>query len=230
MSMIMKGEDLKKKISNYNIIALEVSTLKISNQLYLNIDKIEDFLKFVSDSNVMYVYYHYTYYNCSDYIIPQDRYSEYSKEFKTEVRTHNQHINSLDFGSPKSLTLFILQNGTLVGMELNNPWIDNQGIYTAEDTIEYMENKFFREVTKISTNKKVQQKEDETQLREIIFKDTDFKFCKNQELRYWYLVELLEKENMKKYDYLVQPPGVPHMGKVKMFMDKTWILFKEQKK
>jgi hypothetical protein len=227
---IMKGEDLKKKISNYNIIPLEVSTLKISNQLYLNIDKIEDFLKIAVDYNVMYVYYHYTYYNCSDYIIPQDSYSEYSKEFKTEIHTHNQHINSLDFGLPKSLTLFILQNGTFVGVELNNPWVADQDIYTAEDTIEYMENKFFREVTKISTNKKVQQKEDEIQLREIIFKDPDFKFCKNQELRYWYLVELLERENMKKYDYLVQPPGVPHMGKIKMFMDKTWILFKDRKK
>lgn len=126
--------------------------------------------------------------------------------------------------------MFVLQNGTLVGVELYHPWIEDQGIQTAEDTMELMENKFYREVTKISTNKKEQQKEDETQLREIIFNDPEFKFCKNQELRYWYLVELLEKESMKKYEHLVQPPGIPHMGKIKMFMDKTWILFKETKK
>lgn len=227
---IMKSEYLNKKISNYNIIPLEVSALKISNQLYLNIDNIEDFLKYASDSNFKYVYYHYTYYSSEEYIIPTDWYSEYSTEFKTEVRAHNQHIKSLDFSSPKSLTLFILQNGTFVGVELNNPWIENQRIHTAEDTIEFMENKFYREVTKISANKKEQQKEDETQLREIIFKDPEFKICKNQELRYWYLVELLEKDNMKKYDYLIQPPGIPHMGKIKMFMDKVWILYKEQKK
>jgi hypothetical protein len=226
----MKSQYLKKKISNYSIIPLEVSALKFSNQLYLNIDKVEEFLNYTSDSNSKYVYYHYTYYNSGEYIIPTDWYSKYSKEFKTEVRAHNQHIKTLDFGSPKSLTLFILQNGTFVGVELNNHWIENQGIHTAEDTIEFMENKFYREVTKISANKKEQQKEDETQLREIIFNDPEFKFCKNQELRYWYLAELLEKESMKKYNYLVQPPGIPHMGKIKMFMDKTWTLFKEQKK
>jgi hypothetical protein len=66
-------------------------------------------------------------------------------------------------------------------------------------------------------------------LREIIFNDPGFKFCKNQELRFWYLAELLEKENMKKYDYLIQPPGIPLMGKIKMFMDRTWVLFKKRK-
>ena len=41
-------------------------------------------------------------------------------------------------------------------------------------------------------------------------------------------VELLEKEDMKKYDYLLQSPGIPHTGKIKMFMDETWRLFKEE--
>ncbi|GGM39353.1 hypothetical protein GCM10011351_26900 [Paraliobacillus quinghaiensis] len=227
---IMKSQYLKKEITNYNVIPLEVSAMKISNQLYLNIDEIEDFLKYANDSNSNYVYYQYSYYNFEEYIIPKDWYSEYSKEFRTEIRVHNQHIESLDFGSPKSLTLFILQNGTFVGVEIKNHWIENQGIHLAEDTIEFIENKFYCEVKEIIVNKKGQQKKDENQLREIIFIDPEFKLCKNQELRYWYLVELLEKENMKKYDYLVQPPGIPHRGKVKMFMDKTWELFKERKR
>lgn len=93
-----------------------------------------------------------------------------------------------------------------------------------------MENKFNREITKITTIKKEEQKEDEKKLRGIIFNDPEFEYCKNQELRYWYLVELLENEEMNKYNYLVQPPGIPHMGKIKMFMDKTWILYKDWKK
>ena len=227
---IMKSKYLKKKISNYNVIPLEVSALKISNQLFLDIDDIENFLKYASDSNAEYVYYLYSYYNSKEYIIPRDWYSEYSKEFKTEVQVHNQYIKSLDFSSPEKLILFILQSGTFVGIELNNPWIENQGIHRAEDMIEFIENKFNREVEEVNISKKEQQKEDENQLREIIFNDPDFKFCKNQELRYWYLAELLENEDMKKYNYLIQPPGIPHMGKIKMFMDKTWGLFKERKK
>jgi hypothetical protein len=100
----------------------------------------------------------------------------------------------------------------------------------AEEIIEVFESKYYREVKKINASKKDQQKGDEIQLREIIFNDPEFQYCKNQELRYWYLVELLEKEDMRKYEYMVQPPGIPHMGKIKMFMDKTWILFKERQK
>ncbi|MFD3447130.1 hypothetical protein ACFDTO_21265 [Microbacteriaceae bacterium 4G12] len=227
---IMKSEHLKKKIINNNIIPLEVSFLNISDQIHLNLDVIEDFLKFASDSNSKYVYYYYTYYSFENYIIPTDWYNEYSIEFKTEIRKHNQHIKTLNFDLPKSLSLFILQNGTFVGMKLHNPWIENQGLHAAEETIELIENKFNREVKKISAHKKEQQKEDETKLREIILNDPDFTYCKNLELRYWYLIELLEKENMKKYEYLVQPYGAPHIGKIKMFMDKTWIVFKERKK
>lgn len=228
---IISSEHLKEKISDYKLIPLAVSVLKISNRIHLDIDDIEDFLKFASGSNFEYVYYYYTYYNSEEYIIPIDWYSEHSKEFKTVVRQHNRHIESLDFDSPKSLTLFILQNGTFVGVELDNPWIENQGIRVAEGTIEVIENEFYREVKKISASKKQQQKDDENKLREIIFNDPEFRRnCKNQDLRYWYLVELLEKENMMKYKYLVQPYGISSNGKIKMFMDKTWILYKERKK
>jgi hypothetical protein len=227
---IIKKQQLIEKINDYNLIPLEVRVMKLTDQVHLKIDEIDQFLKFASESNFKYVYYSYTYYNSGEYIIPSDWYSEYSKEFKAVVRQHNQQIKSFDFDSPQKLTLFILQNGTFVGIELNNFWIENQGISVSEEVIEVFENKFHREVKKISANKKEQQKEDETQLREIIFNDPEFNFCKNQELRYWYLADLLEKENMKKYDYLVQPPGIPHMGKIKMFMDKTWMLYKERKK
>jgi 16S rRNA G966 N2-methylase RsmD len=227
---IIKKQKLIEKINDYNLIPLEVNALNISNQIHLNIDKIEDFLKFASDWNSGYLYYYYTYYHSGEYIIPLDWYSEYSKEFKIEVRQYNQHIKSLDFASPKSLTLFVLQNGTYVGVVLENPWMDNQGISVAEEAIEVIENKFYREVKKISANKKVQQKEDENELREIIFNDPEFKLCKNQALRYRYLIELLEKENMMKYDYLVQPYGYYKDGKVKWFMDVTWELYKERNK
>ncbi|AKG03382.1 hypothetical protein AAV35_000335 [Salimicrobium jeotgali] len=227
---IITSKHLKEKIINYNLIPLKVSLLKISNQIYIDLDNVEDFLNFASGSNLEYIYYYYTYYNSEEYIIPNDWYSEYSKEFKTEVIQHNRYIESLDFDSPRNLTLFTLQNGTFVGIELGNQWIENQGICVAEEAIEIIENEFYREVKKVNDSKKIQQKNDENNLREIIFKDTEFRFCKNQELRYWYLVELLEKENMVKYKYLVEPYGIPNNGRIKIFMDKTWELYKERKK
>lgn len=228
--MLIIREHLKKKISNYNLIPLEVSALNISNQIFLEIDEIEEFLKFASDSNCEHVYYHYTYYNSEEYIIPLDWYDEQTNKFQNTVKKHNQLIESLDFGYPNSLSLFILQNGTFVGIKLHDPWIEEKGIESAEDTIETIENEFYREVEALRESKKDKQKDDENKLRGIIFNDPEFGYCKNQHLRYYYLVELLEKENMKKYEYLVQPYGAPHVGKIKMFMDKTWMLYKERKK
>ncbi|WP_096186861.1 hypothetical protein [Evansella halocellulosilytica] len=228
---ITTSEYIKEKINDYkNLIPLEVSDMKISNQIHLDIVEIKDFLKFASDSNSEYVYYYYTYYNPEEYIIPHDWYSKYSKEFKIEVLQHNRNIESLDFNSPKSLTLFVLQNGTFVGVNLENHWIESKGISVADETIEIIENKFSREVKEISDYKKDQQKNDENKLREIIFSDPEFRFCKNQQLRYSYLVELLKKDNMMKFEYLVEPYGAPHIGKIKMFMDKTWMLYKDRYK
>lgn len=226
---IIKKPQLIEKIIEYNLTPMEVSILKVSNQIHLNLTEVEEFLKIASDSKLKYVYYCYNYYNSGEYIIPIEWYRDYSKEFKEMVHQHNQQIKSFDFDSPKKLTLFILQNGTLVGVELNNFWLENQGISIAEESIEEFENRFYREVQKINATKKNQHKDDENRLREIIFNDPEFQYCKNQGLRYWYLVELLEKESMKKYDYLVYPYGVPHNGKIKMFMDKTWLLYKEWK-
>jgi hypothetical protein len=179
---ITKKQQLIEKIEEYNLTPLEVSSLKLSNQIHLKLNEIEQFLRFASDSNFKYVYYFYNYYNSEEYIIPSDWYSEYPKKFKTVVQQHNQQIKSLDFDSPKKLTLLILQNGTFVGIELNNFWLENQGISVAEESIEVFENKFYREVQKISTSKKNKQKEDENKLRELIFNDPGFQYCKNQDL------------------------------------------------
>ncbi|MFB5197607.1 hypothetical protein ACE198_22310 [Neobacillus sp. KR4-4] len=227
---IMKSEHLKKKISNYNLIPLEISSLSISDKIHLNIDVIEDFLKFASDTECKYVYYYYTYYNFENYIIPADYYNEYSGDFKAEVRKYNQNIKKLNFDSPMSLTLFVLQNGTYVGIKLHDLWIENQGISVADVAIEEIEHKFYREIKKISADKKVQRKEDVNELREIIFNDPEFKLCKNQALSYGYLLELLQKEDMMKYDYLVQPYGYYKDGNVKWFMDVTWELFRERER
>ncbi len=226
---IIKKEQLIEKCSKYNLIPLEVGLLKISNQIHLKLDNTETYLKFASDSNFKYVYYNYTYYDADNYIIPDDWYSEQSKEYITVIRQHNQQVKSLDFDSPKKLTLFVLEYGTFIGIELNNFWIENQGIDVSEEMIETFDNKFYRKGKKANTSKE-KRKKDEKELREIIFNDSEFKYCKNQDLRYWYLVELLEEEDMKKYKYLVEPYGISISGKIKVFMDKTWMFFKERAK
>jgi hypothetical protein len=229
---IINKEQLIEKAREYKLIPVEVKVLKVASQIYLGIEETEEFLKFARDSNIGYIYYYYTYYNLGNYIIPEDEYRDYyEKEVKNEVRRYNKQIESLDFDSPKSLTLFVLQNGTLVGIELNYPWIENEGIEIAEYASEEIEGAFHFEMKKAKDKKKDKQKEDENKLREIIFNDSEFAmYSKNQDLRYWYLVELLEKEDMKQFKYLVHPYGISVNGKVKRFMDITMILYKDWNK
>jgi len=226
---IIKENQLIEKCSTYDLIPLEARLVEISNKLHLNLDDAEEFLKFASNSNCKYVYYIYRYYQLDNYIIPSDWYSEESVKYKAAVSQHNQQIKLLDFDSPNKLTLFILENGTFVGIELNNFWLENHGIEMSEEMIELFDKKHYRKGKKASTNKE-KRKEDEIELREIICNDPEFKYCKNQDLRYWYLVELLEEEAMKKFKYLVEPYGIAINGKIKMFMDKTWMQFKEREK
>jgi len=46
-----------------------------------------------------------------------------------------------------------------------------------------------------------------------MFKDQEFKYCKNQHLRYWYLVNLLDTEKSKNISIL----------------EKAWIIYNEIK-
>jgi Holliday junction resolvase len=102
---IIKREKLIEKTNLNKLIPLEVKVLKVENQIYLDIEEIEEFLKFARDSNFVYVYYYYTYYNLESYLIPIDSYSdEYEKKLKTEVRRYNKQLESLDFRTPKSVT------------------------------------------------------------------------------------------------------------------------------
>ncbi|UOQ47731.1 hypothetical protein MUN88_17005 [Gracilibacillus caseinilyticus] len=225
---IPTNELLIKTIEENSLIPIEVNTMKISNQIQLNINEVDDFFQIVKNSNCYNVYYYYTYYDSEEYIIPFDWYSEYLDEFKKIVSKHNKMIKSLNFDIPKSLTLFMLQNGTFVGIQLENPWIENQGIYVAEAAIEEIEDSFDHEVKRVVADKEEKRKQDEKELREIIFNDPEFKYnCKNQQLRHRYLANLIQKEGMEKFDYLVEPFGAPHIGNAKMFMDLTYELYKE---
>ncbi|WP_411953791.1 hypothetical protein ACKXGF_11145 [Alkalibacillus sp. S2W] len=216
---IIKNEELVKRIINNNLAPIKVSDIKMSNQVYLDFDGIEGFINYANEASFKSVYYYYTYYNIEDYKIPFEWYNEYSKEFKNEVQLHNQYIESFDFDSPKSLTLFVLENGIFIGVHLIEPWLEKQSIRTADDTIEMIDGKF-NEI-------KSQRQDDENKLRNIVINHPEFRYCKNQEIRYWFLVNLLKNEDMEKYRYLVEPYGIPHNGNIKMFMDKTWSLFKE---
>ncbi len=229
--MIIKRESLEKKIKECDLIPIEVNSVNVSNEIIINVKSIDDFLSVVKNLDSKYVYYKYIYYDKDDYIIPLDYYSEYPKDFKKVVNEHNAYIRSIDFEQSNKLTIFILLNGTFLGVDFDNDWLTEQGILDKDEQIEIIENDFQKEVKNIKEQSKKQKIDDTNILRNIILNDGDFKYKKNQDLRQSYLVDLLERDDMEKYTYLfIGYYNNLDRTLIKMFMDETWMIYQENKK
>jgi hypothetical protein len=227
---IIKENKLIEKINSYNLSFCEVKSFNLSNSIHLKLSDVEAFLKFVKDNDFKVIYYLYKYYKSEDYFIPFDWYSEETKDFKIDVEKHNAQVKEINFNLPKSLSLFTLHHGVFSGVEFADFWMENnEKLSVADDAIETIENKFYGEEDKFKKTNREDRKRDEKELREIIINDPEFKYCKNQDIRYWYLADLLEAKEMNKYKYLFKPHfGIAQSGKAKVFMDKTWMIYNEK--
>lgn len=220
---------IKDMITTHGMTPIEVSHYQIDNKVYIAVDTPMDFIDLVSSWNEKYIYLSTRNYLLEDFLIPDDWYDEYPKDFVKEVRVYNKKIKSLDMDRPKQTMLFVLQNGVMIIHEIIDPWIEDLGFKFAEDQIEELEAAYYSEIKKIKHKVKNQDQELKQQLREYIMSDPEFAHKKNQESRYWYFHEVMEREEMSKYRDLLMPYGAPHTGKVKMFMDEAWRLLKQRK-
>ena len=77
----------------------------------------------------------------------------------------------------------------------------------------------------------MQKIEDTNFLRDYILSDENFKYLKNQRLREIYLVELLENDDFKKFNYLFFG-SYNRLDRdwIKLFMDRTWMTYQSTQK
>lgn len=219
---IIDIEQLNQKLKKQNLIPIQIEHIKTNNRVILEKD-LTDFLELIKTYEQNHVYFKYDFYKKSDYEIPKDYYDLQEEEFINEINTHNEKIKSFDFNIPKSLEIFIIKDGFLVGINQENFWIEEKNIKSADLAIHEVDLNF-------SVQPKSKTNEDKNELREIIFNDPEFASKTNQESRYYYLVNLLEEQELyNKYKHLFSPPGYFKSGKMKMFMDETAKIFKETK-
>lgn len=229
--MIEKQKTLEKKIEENNLLAVNVNSLVLSNKVIVAISNIDDFLKFIINLDSKYVYYKYKYYDINEYLIPLDYFSEYLNDFRKAVNSHNQYLKSIDFEQPNELIIFTLINGTCLGTRFTHDWLAEQEIYEKDEQIEIIESNFQNEVNEIKEKSKMQKIEDTNFLRDYILSDENFKYLKNQRLREIYLVELLENDDFKKFNYLFFG-SYNRLDRdwIKLFMDRTWMTYQSNQK
>lgn len=229
--MISDNNSLVMKTLEAGLIPININYVDVNNKLQIPCDSVDDFIKFAKTTDSRHVFYYYDYHNIEDYLIPLDDYGDYPKEFIEEINFYNHKNQTIDFNQPYSIEIFVITNGVYIGSVIDDFWLEELEIDTAEEKIQDIESKFTTTLKKIKNSKKAQIKNDENELREIIFKDPEFTHCKNQQLRYNYLIDLIERDDdLNKFKYLISPYGAPHIGKIKFFMDETWRLFRENNK
>ena len=228
---IPRANKLIERIVTYDLRGFEVESYQLANKVQLKSMSVDLFLNHVKDSCSKSIFYLYKYYKKEDYIIPLDWYSEETEKFKADVENHNSEVEKYDFDIPNKMSLFTIIEGIFLGVEFFDEWLEVEMLEDAEEMIEKIEEKYYGSRHELKRTKREDKKRDEEELRKILFNDPEFAYCKNQDMRYWHLGELLELDEMKKYRYLFEPNfGIPSTGKAKVFLDKTWMLYLEEKK
>lgn len=224
MMKMIKEIELLYVSSRYNTNAFAVEEFNKQNTIVLHVKSIEEFFEYLEINNFKIVYYLYKYYDINEYLIPYNLYTEESLVFKKAVRKHNEKVKRCDFSKAYNLILGTVHEGILVYVEIEDDWMSSS-LANAENAIEKINKEVYGKSKRIKEHVTEPDKEE---LMKIMFADPEFQDCHNQALRYWYLKELLETKEMRKYKRLFGPHfGTETKGKAKAFLDKAWMLYND---
>lgn len=79
---IISRESLLTLIRENNLKPIAIQSFDVSNEVLLDVERIDDFLSVIKEINPRHVYYKYDHYDKNDFLIPTEWYSEYSSALK----------------------------------------------------------------------------------------------------------------------------------------------------
>lgn len=230
MALLLKQE-LENLISQNGFIPISVLYFDISKTIIIEDSSISNFLTLSREYSEKNIFYYYDYFEIEDYLIAEEQYESNIPQLKSAVRKHNQKILGLDFSRPSNLYVFILINGTFLAVLINDDWISELEIFESEFQADIIETDFKEKNAAIIIQNQKEKEILKNELKERLFKEEMFKFQKNQDLRYRYLIDLINnREEYAKFKELLQPYGISRIGNVKLFMDETWQVYQEMLK
>lgn len=229
----MEKNKMINRIKSKNLIPIELENEDFIGIKTLKSNSIDELLEIGKDSGSKRVYFGYMTYDPSRFKLKYnpDTFSEKGCE---KIELYNSHVETFDFTKPYKITVFIEIDSILLGIRIIDDWIQMKDL-SDPDTIlkaieEEDEDNYHREFFDEQRKNRVSNKDNLEELLEIILSDPEFANKKNQQIRYWYFMEVMERNHMKKYIELLIPYGAPHIGNVKMFMDNAWRIYKERLK
>lgn len=230
---MISHEEIIKVIQNNHMRPIWLKDVRESNISILNDNDLEKFIEFARLNMAERIYIKYSYYDSSDYEI-YGEYDNLSGRAIEEIKEYNSTVNSIDFTKPSKVVIFTFIDSMLLGIEHVDDWIQSSEVIDPLGKYEEIKLKYeFDYIDEIAQTRRVTKdkfKPEKDRLMNIILNDHEFGYKKNQDSRYWYFQDLMDKPEMEEYRELLIPYGAPFGGNVKMFMDDVWRIFKEQEK
>ena len=229
----MSINKLLEKLALNNLVGIELENDSFSWVKILKSNSIDELIDIASRNNINNFFWGKTNFDIRDFLISY-RPERFSSKGIEKIELYNTYIMNLDFEKPYKTTVFIKVDSISIGINLIDDWILDENITDPGVYLEVVEEEDIEDYSmeQLQTYKehKEQIKGGKEELFKIILKDPEFPSKKNQEIRYYYFIDLMEKEEMKEYRDLLKPYGSLRFGNVKIFMDEAWKRYKESMK
>jgi len=231
---MLSCEEIISNIESRNLIAVELLDIENTVIKLLKNNSMDDFLNFVGEYGCKRIYFGYISYDVRKFKISIAPYDALSSKGCNKVEIYNSFIDSLDFTKPYKLIIFASIDSILIGVEEVDDWIQDEDVVDPHELLKVVkeddEDDYDEELMERRKEYNDLIKDDKTKLIDTILDDPDFRLIKTQETRYWYLLELIGKPEMKEYREFLKPYGAYRFGNVKMFMDEVNMKYKEREK
>lgn len=155
----MKTEkELLDILKNENINTYKLNS-KIEVDNLIELDTLEDLIRFANGNNINSIFYYYTYLDEYCLSIGEDDIKEFKIDedvlpiLQEEFDKYNEEVSKLDFSNPVELSIYCIYQGMTLFIEQDNSWYIKEGFYTPEIACKSIIENHLEEI-KLETEKK----------------------------------------------------------------------------
>lgn len=226
----MKTEkELLNILENVNVYKLNTE-IQIENLIEL--DNLEDLIRFVHDNNIGSIFYYYSYLDGYTLTISEEDIDEelnIDKEIlstlQNEFDKYNDEVSKLNFSNPISLNVYCIYEGIMLFTEEDDSWYIEEGFYTPEMACKTIMKNHLEEIELKKKEKMDKIKKGREELYQKMLDDKEFHKCTNMALRRIYGDKMF-KQNIENQRLFWSKKGGLYNMSINEFIDYVWNEYK----
>lgn len=216
------------KEENLNLYRLK-DFIQIENKIEL--DNIEELIKFAHNNSIKDMFYFYYYLVCHELLINEKVVNKFRINQETimilekEFMEYNKNIVKLDFSNPVGVTVYCVFNGIVFEVD-ENDCVVGIDIESPEEACQKIIKKHFEKVKAYEEENSVDIQEQRKQLKEEILNDKEFYRCTNVSLRTSYANRVIRKNDVNRKLFMKES-GEWYDIPINDFIELLWREYKD---